>query len=241
MSIYDEDLAYVHHVGFAALIEGAAPALLGLLRQAGFEAGTVVDLACGGGLWAKQLLDAGYDVLGVDVSASMVELARETAPAAEFRCGSLWTTELPRCVGVTVLGEGLNYASQEEPDEAALHGFFARVREALEPGGVFVADVIVQADEPRLDAKTWRAGEGWAVLVDAEETPDPATLTRDIVVFREHESAWRRSTERHVVRVFDAERVATAMERAGLRVERSASYGAHALLPRRQAFVAQRV
>ncbi|WP_211241008.1 class I SAM-dependent DNA methyltransferase [Pseudonocardia spinosispora] len=46
----------------------------------------VLDLGCGTGVpTARQLTDAGLDVLGIDLSARMVELARQRVPSATFR------------------------------------------------------------------------------------------------------------------------------------------------------------
>lgn len=45
----------------------------------------VLDLGCGSGLpTAKQLLDAGVEVVGVDESAVMLDLAERQAPGAEY-------------------------------------------------------------------------------------------------------------------------------------------------------------
>lgn len=45
----------------------------------------VLDLGCGSGLpTCKQLLDAGVDVVGVDESAAMLELAGEHAPGGQY-------------------------------------------------------------------------------------------------------------------------------------------------------------
>jgi len=62
---YQEDLAYIHDVGFGTFSSESAPALLEILHQKGINKGLVVDLGCGSGIWAKALTQAGYDVLGV--------------------------------------------------------------------------------------------------------------------------------------------------------------------------------
>ena len=84
-SIYREDLSFVHDAGFGGFARAAAPHLLDLLRRRGIESGAVVDLGCGSGIWARELVDAGYEALGIDASAAMVRLARRRAPAARFR------------------------------------------------------------------------------------------------------------------------------------------------------------
>jgi SAM-dependent methyltransferase len=48
-------------------------------------AGRVLDLGCGSGLpTAKQLLDAGIDVVGIDESSVMLELAQAQAPGGTY-------------------------------------------------------------------------------------------------------------------------------------------------------------
>ncbi|MFE0381656.1 class I SAM-dependent DNA methyltransferase [Streptomyces inhibens] len=45
----------------------------------------ILDLGCGTGLpTARQLSDAGHRVVGIDLAPSMVKLARDNAPGAEF-------------------------------------------------------------------------------------------------------------------------------------------------------------
>lgn len=53
----------------------------------------VVDLGCGTGRDANQFIERGYRVIGVDLSAALLERARRTAPNASFLIGDL--AELP--------------------------------------------------------------------------------------------------------------------------------------------------
>ncbi|MCD7438465.1 class I SAM-dependent methyltransferase [Streptomyces lincolnensis] len=49
------------------------------------EGSRVLDLGCGTGVpTARQLTEAGFEVVGVDLSGAMVELAREHVPGGEF-------------------------------------------------------------------------------------------------------------------------------------------------------------
>ncbi len=50
---------------------------------------TVLDAACGPGLYAEALLERGAEVLGFDQSTRMIELARQHVPAGAFRTHDL--------------------------------------------------------------------------------------------------------------------------------------------------------
>ena len=57
-SAYQQDLAYIHDVGYGDFARNSAPQLLELLAQAGVDEGLVVDLGCGSGIWAAALSKA---------------------------------------------------------------------------------------------------------------------------------------------------------------------------------------
>src|SRR5262249_38073721 len=104
---YGDDLAYIHDTGFGDLARNAAPFLVDVLRRRGVQKGLVIDLGCGSGLLARGLSESGYDVLGIDISAAMIALARERVPDGRFLLDSLLIAELPTCVAVAAVGEGL--------------------------------------------------------------------------------------------------------------------------------------
>src|SRR5271157_1792499 len=138
MVAYDRDLAYIHDSGFTGFVRKAAPGLLRLLRQNRIFGGLVVDAGCGSGVWARELSERGYDVLGIDISAHMIRLARRQAPAAKFLVGSFLSAPLPVCDAVTAIGECVNYAFDRTSGKRALVEFSRRVYEALRPGGAFI-------------------------------------------------------------------------------------------------------
>ena len=155
---YQEDLAYIHDVGHADFALRSAPGILGILKEYGIPDGLVVDLGSGSGLWAGELLRAGYRVLGIDISEAMVEIARRRAPGAEFRVGSLFEAEVPPCDAVTAVSEVLNYLFDLENGERGLERLFGRVHESLRPGGVFVFDVLGPGQVP-----PGTTSRGWSV------------------------------------------------------------------------------
>ncbi|MFJ5304838.1 class I SAM-dependent DNA methyltransferase [Streptomyces sp. NPDC088350] len=103
----------------------------------------VLDLGCGTGVpTARQLTDAGLDVVGVDLSGRMVELARTYVPAATFhqldiadlRPGG--PTDLGRFDGVAAFFSLLMLPRAEIP--LALR----TIHHLLTPGGLFALSMV---------------------------------------------------------------------------------------------------
>ena len=237
---YGADLAAAHDAGFGFLARGAAATVIDMLRGAGIEGGLVVDLACGSGITARLLGDAGYDVLGVDLSADMLRLAREHAPTARFERASLHDFELPRCVAVCAIGEALNYAADRRAGRAATARLFERIAAALVPGGLFLFDVAEPGRESAQPRRTWHEGEAWLVCTEAWEEPDPARLHRRIATFRRDGDAWRRSDERHVLELLTRDDVLADLVAAGFEARLLDHYGTeYSFRPGHRGFAAQ--
>lgn len=237
---YGPDLAFVHHAGFGEFARGAARGLLELLRDAGVSAGLVVDLGCGSGIWARELQSAGYSVLGVDTSGAMLALARRTAPGARLKLGSAFDVELPPCDAVTAMGEVLGYlppGSARPPSYARL---FRRLYRALRPGGVLAFDLLVRGRDRPLAYRSWREGDGWAILHEVREHAERSRLERRIVTFCRRGATWRRSEELHRVLVADPSRILRDLRAAGFQARTAPSYGSFPMLDRRRAFIARK-
>ncbi len=134
---YENDLAYIHG-GFA---RGSAPGLFKLLRQNGISEGVVVDLGCGSGIWARELADAGYQVIGVDLSPAMIALSRRRVPEGQFNLKSFLEFRIPACRAVTALGEVFNYLFDAANSLPSLRRVCKGVFDALAPNGLLVFDV----------------------------------------------------------------------------------------------------
>jgi SAM-dependent methyltransferase len=238
---YKEDLAYVHDVGHARFALETAPGMIRILERSGVRSGLVVDLGCGSGILARELVDAGYGVVGIDISEAMIEISRRRVPEAEFRVGSLFEVEIPPCDAVTAVGEVLNYLFGESAHKG-LSSLFRRVYDALNPGGAFVFDLLRPGQIPARGgrARTFSEGKDWVVAVDKEEDPTTRILTRRIVSFRRVGEYYRRDDETHRQRLYEPARVAEELRRAGFRARISRSYGRYQLSSARRAFVARK-
>ena len=236
--LYDEDLAYIHDVGFSDFITAASPGILRLLQRAGIPPGFVVDLGCGSGVLAQALLRSGFQVLGVDASAAMVRLARRRAPGAKFVTAQAQQIELPSCAAVTAIGETLNYFADTNHN-VRLSTVFRRIFSSLQPRGVFLFDLAGPALARSEDsARTFTEGTGWSIMVEKEADLSRNVLTRRIVAFRKVGKLYRRSEEVHRLRLYEPSQVTLLLRDAGFSVRVLSGYGPQRLLPGRTAFLA---
>ncbi|MGD0361357.1 MAG: methyltransferase domain-containing protein [Bryobacteraceae bacterium] len=240
MPAYDRDLAYIHDTGFTGFVRKAAPGMLRLLRQNGIRSGLVVDAGCGSGVWARELTDRGYGVLGIDISAHMIRRARALAPAAEFRVGSFLSGELPPCDAVTAIGECVNYAFDRSVGKQGLGGFFRRVYSALRPGGVFIFDIVEPGVASGAPPRRFLEGPDWAILLEVEEDRRRKTLTRQIVSFRRMGKLYRRSEETHQLHLYSGEELLTELGAAGFKARLLGGYGRFRFQPAHAAFLARK-
>jgi SAM-dependent methyltransferase len=238
---YQQDLAFIHDDGFKEFALRSAPGLLDILSRAHIRDGLVVDLGCGSGLWARELVAAHYQVLGIDISEAMIRIARKRVPDAEFRVESLFTAILPRCNAVTSISECLNYLFDVTDDEThpSLLSLFRRVYRALSPGGVFIFDIAEPGQvKPGMKIKSYSEGAGWLVLVEKEE--DQNLLTRRIISLRKIGKHYRRADETHRQKLYCAAEVAAQLRRVGFLGQIRRRYGSYPLPRAHAAFIARK-
>jgi SAM-dependent methyltransferase len=247
MKWYGEDLAYVHDVGHSDYALQSAPGILNIFKQHDIQTGLIVDLGCGSGLSAAELTKAGYRVFGVDISESMIAIARARVPDAEFRVESLFKANLPPCRAVISVGECLNYLFDVQNDAqndvnnnySQLMQLFHRIYSALAPGGVFIFDVAEPGQvTSESTSQGFSEGKDWVILVEKQEDRKQATLTRRIVIFRKIEEYYRRSDEVHHLRLYEAADVAERLRCVGFQVQIMRCYGQYNLPKAHAAFVA---
>lgn len=240
MSFYGEDLAYVHDAGFTALAELAADRLIEELHRLD-RGGLVVELGAGTGVAAARLTAAGFDVLGIEASPAMLELARERAPRATFVQESFVTADVPPCDAVLAVGEVFNSLDDKANNARAMERVFARVFKALWPGGVFLFDVAGPGRVPGggPTTTTW-VGDDCAVVSTAVEQSKRGLLTRSVTTLRKVGGRIRTSEETHEQRLVPAARVLELLRKAGFKARTLQGYDGERFAPGHSVFLARR-
>ena len=107
--------------------------------------GPVADVGCGTGRLTDFLAGRGIDVVGVDLSPGMIDVARRSYPALRFEVGSMTALDLPdgRLSGVLAW-----YSIIHTPPEG-LPVVVAELRRVLAPGGHLLLGFQAGADQHR--------------------------------------------------------------------------------------------
>lgn len=211
MSMYQRDLAAFHDAYAGAIARGAAGTFISALHAAGFRGGWVADLGCGGGQAAERLVDAGFDVLGVDPSPAMLELAANRVPRAKLLQQTVAEADLPGdLVGILAVGEVLGYDLQIDLDEV-----LERFHDCLRPGGLLLVDV-PGPDRHGPTTDTVRVWEEDRALLVMRTRQRRMRLSREITLFtRGRGGHYRRHDEVHELRCYPAQDVRAGLARAG--------------------------
>lgn len=236
---YRADLAFIHDAGFGSLALSAADELLAQLRRAKLSSGTLIDVGCGSGILSKKAAEAGFDVVGFDISSAMVALARSRVPTGNFQVSSFLNAKLPRAVAVVAIGEVFNYLFDAKNSEQRLLAVFRRVYQALAPGGLFLFDL---AAPGRAGAAGITRGftetQDWTCLYEAAENPTQRRLTRSITTFRRKDTSYKRDHEVHNLQLIRPAIALAHLRKAGFRARKLPRYAAFTLPQGWNAFLA---
>ncbi len=92
----------------------------------------VVEIGCGDGRDAKDIVGKVDWYLGVDISEELIKLAREHVPKGNFEVADAVTFEYPKDLDVVFA-----FASLLHLDKDEVRTVLGKVNEALRPGGIF--------------------------------------------------------------------------------------------------------
>jgi SAM-dependent methyltransferase len=220
---YREDLALVHHRGFAGHAATCAPGILALLEPIRERDGLVVEIGCGSGLLTRSLVAAGHRVVATDASPAMLRLAAAEVPGVELAQVTLPDDPVPEADAVVGVGHALNYVD----DLDDVHRALDRLARAVRPGGILALDL---CDLEWGRHRTGQGSVGWVgddwAIVTRFSVPAPDRYVREMTTFvRDGDGSWRRDDERHDNVLVDLSTVPGLLAAHGLQAEVRDGFG----------------
>lgn len=194
--------------------------LTGLLQEYGVSDGLVLELGCGTGSMTELLAEKGYDMIGVDNSEEMLEIAMEKRVESGndilYLLQDMREFELYGTVRAIVsVCDSMNYIFEEED----LLDVFKLVNNYLDPGGMFIFDMNTLYKYQNLIGDATIAEnrkEGsfiWENFYDEETGVNEYALT---LFIQEEGDLYRKHEEFHYQKAYETERVIQLLKEAGL-------------------------
>lgn len=204
-----------------------------ILHQYGIEDGLLLDLGCGTGKMCRIMSQYGYDLIGIDNSIEMLDIAREQNDAGilylnqDMREFELYGTVR----AVYCACDSVNYILSEEE----LISVFRLVNNYLDPRGLFVFDFNPEYKYRELLAENTFAENRedgsfiWENYYDEEEEINEYDLT---LFIKDDHGKFERFGETHFQKSYTLEAMRGLIEAAGM--EYVAAYDAYSFDPVRE-------
>lgn len=196
--------------------------LIEVLKEFHIEKELVLDLGCGTGTLTGMLAAAGYDMIGVDNSGEMLNIALEKKESEGYGeellylCQDMREFELYGTVKAVVsICDSLNYLLEEEE----LLETFRLVNNYLDPGGIFVFDFNTVYKYEQVIGDTTIAENReecsfiWENYYHGEEQINEYDLT---VFVQEENGLFRKFTETHYQRGYTLLQMKSLLKKAGM-------------------------
>ena len=211
--------------------------LIEILKEFGIERELVLELGCGTGSLTELLADAGFDMIGIDNSMEMLNIAMEKRACEKktgedsnfgsekrdilYLCQDMREFELYGTVKAVVsVCDSVNYLLSEED----LLQTFRLVNNYLDPGGIFVFDFNTAYKYAEIIGDTTIAENRedcsfiWENYYHEEDQVNEYDLT---IFVKEGEDTFRRFVETHYQRGYTLEQMRQIVERSGLEFVRA--------------------
>ncbi len=201
--------------------------LCGLLEEYGIRDGIVADLGCGTGTMTEYLAEKGYDMIGIDASEEMLEIAQEKKEKSGYEILYLLQDmrefELYGTVRAIIsVCDSINYIT--EPGD--LRQVFYWADNYLDPDGVFIFDFNTEykyrevLGDQTIAENRETCSFIWDNYYYEEERINEYELSlfiREEEQDRDRYEMYRRYQETHYQRAYTLEEMQELLEAAGMR------------------------
>ncbi len=182
----------------------------------------VCELGCGTGSITRRLKDKGYDMIGLDISEEMLEIARydhiEESEGILYLLQDMREFELYGTVDAFVsVCDSMNYLLTDKD----LLKTFKLVNNYLEAGGVFIFDMKTEYEfKNAMGNRTIADNREEASLIWENHFDEKTGInTYDVTIFSmvdEEENLFERFEETHKQRCYSPDKIKSLLEKAGL-------------------------
>lgn len=192
--------------------------VLSLLKEEKIEDGLVLELGCGTGKMTRLLSRAGYDLIGLDNSEEMLDVAHEKTPTEDhilYICQDMCSFELYGTVRAIIsVCDSMNYLLDREDFLETLK----LANNYLDPKGVFIFDLNTEykyrelLGECSISENRKECSFIWDNYYDESEHMNEYDLT----LFVQEGELFRKYDEVHYQRAYEIEEVKQMITEAGM-------------------------
>lgn len=191
-----------------------------ILVQNHVPEGILVDLACGTGSLSEYFARLNYDVIGVDASADMLEIAQnkkyESGSDIMYLNQTMQTLDLYGTIDAVICAlDSINHLLTPEEVQTA----FDRVSLFLNPGGIFVFDVNSVYKHTKILAGNtfvYDCGDTYCVWQNSLLENCMIEINLDIFEYQPEDDCYLRFQENFCERAYPHEQILEMIEKAGL-------------------------
>lgn len=195
-----------------------------ILHKENIFDGLICDLGCGTGAITERLANIGYDMIGIDNSYDMLDIAMEKKYASGndilYLCQDMREFELYGTVRAIVSGcDSLNYIQ----DLSGLEEVFSLVNNYLDPGGLFIFDMnTVYKYQNILGENTFAEVRDQAAFIWENTYDNNKRINEyDLNLFIKLENdIYKRFEERHVQRAYTFDEIVSAINSSNMQLEK---------------------
>ena len=195
-----------------------------ILHKENIFDGLICDLGCGTGAITERLANIGYDMIGIDNSYDMLDIAMEKKYASGndilYLCQDMREFEHYGTVRAIVSGcDSLNYIQ----DLSGLEEVFSLVNNYLDPGGLFIFDMnTVYKYQNILGENTFSEVRDQAAFIWENTYDNNKRINEyDLNLFIKLENdIYKRFEERHVQRAYTFDEIVSAINSSNMQLEK---------------------
>jgi len=182
-----------------------------------FQPASLLDLACGSGIFAAHMAAKGLRVTGLDISPMMLEIAREQSSSVGWVEGDMSRLKLAeRFDCVTCFFDSLNYLLKAEE----LARTFQAVSAHLNPGGYFIFDMNtiygLAVSWQRFPYNLNQDTEDYLELMGTAYDYELDIADVRFIMFEREDERWARFEEVHRERGYHLDDILLLLKQAGL-------------------------